>query len=54
MLRRKIKTQFENKSAKRVCALKLFKAHGAAPIEAKNASFHNQIFKAQITQAQLF
>jgi hypothetical protein len=40
--------------AKHNCALKLFKAHCAATINAKNASFHKNIFKAQRTQLQLF
>jgi hypothetical protein len=31
--------------AKRNCAFELFKAHGTATINAKNASFHKKIFK---------
>jgi hypothetical protein len=39
--------------AKRNCAFKLFKAHCAATINAKNASFHKDIFKAQLFQQKV-
>jgi hypothetical protein len=40
--------------AKRNYAFNLFKAHCAATLNAKNASFHKFFFKGQRTQAQLF
>jgi hypothetical protein len=50
MLRRKSKKQFvkqerNTQNAKRNCAFELFKAHCAATINAKNASFHKKILK---------
>ncbi len=49
MLRRKSKTQFvkqERTRQKCNCAFELFKAHCAATtISAKNASFHQKVFK---------
>jgi hypothetical protein len=58
MLRYKSKTRFVNQEPNTQNAIarsfKLFKAHCATTIIAKNASFHKNIFKAQIKQAQLF
>jgi hypothetical protein len=47
MLRRKNKTQFENRECnmqKRNCSFKLFKVHCATTVNAKNAGFHKQHF----------
>jgi hypothetical protein len=51
VLRRKSKKQFENKNLERNCALKLFKAHCAATMKAKNASLHKKILSAKNASA---
>jgi hypothetical protein len=40
--------------AERNCAYKLFKAHNTATINAKNASFHNKIFKRKERKRNFF
>ncbi len=45
----KTRAQYANRN----CAFELFKAHCAATIDAKNASFHKNCLKRQKTQPQL-
>ncbi len=45
----KTRAQYANRN----CAFELFKAHCAATIDAKNASFHKKCLKRQKTQPQL-